>query len=150
MVITVRILWGERTLWPLVPGAEDCHLTFGEPLDSCPRPWSLLLRMLILPLLNKVVQSLISMIDLLSFFVFLVPPTLSFPCPGSWLIIPAGRGKLVSSMWPLSFGSERDQSSHWVSASPGSEWRSAQRLPQCHRTVRLRKVGRVARLWEKH
>jgi hypothetical protein len=61
----------------LVPGAEDCHLTFREPLGSSPLPWSLLLPMLILPLLNKVFQSLISMIDLLSFFVSLLPPTLS-------------------------------------------------------------------------
>lgn len=75
LVIALRILWVERTLWPLVPGAEDCHLTFGEPLGSFLLPWSFLLLMVISPLLNKVFQSLISLIDLISFFVFLVPPT---------------------------------------------------------------------------
>ena len=133
--------------------------------------------MLILLLWKKVFQSLITMIDLFSFFLSLVPPTLSLYCPGPPLIIPASPDKLASSVcfwvWglretTLCIGSPLCQNVgglHWtfthqvvsedlhrVAASLGSELRPTKRLPQCrpHCETDSRKVERVARLWDKH
>jgi hypothetical protein len=65
------------------------------------------------------------------------PPTLSLLCPGSLLIIPAGRGKLEPSLWlwvwglretTLPIGSLLQKVSgdpHWTSTSSRSKWRSA-------------------------
>jgi hypothetical protein len=57
VVITVRMFVGREDTVLLVPGAEDGHLTFREPPGSSPLPWTLLLFMLMLPLLNKVFRA---------------------------------------------------------------------------------------------
>ena len=68
MVITVRMFMGKEDTvtvgsksWRLPPDLQRAPGLF-------PLPWSLLLLMLILTLLSKVFQSLISVIELLSFF----------------------------------------------------------------------------------
>ena len=84
-----------------------------SPRDSSPLPWSLLLLMLILPLLKKVFQSLISMIDLLSFFLSLIPPTLLPPALVlHWLSLQVQKN-LCSSCASV-FGVWENHSLHWV------------------------------------
>ena len=107
----------------MVSGAEDCQLTFREPPGSSSIPCNFLLLMLILSLLNKVFQILISMIDLLSFFLSLVTPILSLS-PLLWVLTdyPCSSRQTGTQRVPLGLGCVRDHSLKWATALSKSEW----------------------------
>jgi hypothetical protein len=65
VLITVRMFVGKEDTVIVGSRSWRFHLTFRGPLGSSQLPWSLILLMLILPLLNKVFQSLISIIALI-------------------------------------------------------------------------------------
>jgi hypothetical protein len=180
---------------------EHCDLWFQElkiaiwPSESPPGisliPWSLLLLMLILGLLNKAFRAWSAWLT--CFHSSCVFPSHSLTAllwvPADY---PCRSGQTGTQSVALGLGSERDHSSHWatalskserrltlnppflknwmkvhigplppqeaseglhrVTASLGSEWGSPQTSQQCHPHCEtdLRKMGRVARLWDKH
>jgi hypothetical protein len=91
---------------------------------------------LILPLLNKVFQSLIRQLSC-SHSLCLLSFPLSLLCPGSPLIIPVGRDKLVPNLGSLGLGSERDHSSHFIAASVKRLSEDPHRICSVSPTLRL-------------
>ena len=130
---------------------------------------------------NATPEEIFSELDQYDWLALILPvsyPSHSSPsCPGTPLIIPAGPEKLVLilclCLWGLReplfalghLTPKKSEGFHWnftsqvvseglhrVTASSGSEWTPAQRLPQyyLHCATDSRKVERVARLWDTH